>query len=124
MKQACALLIKKCALVHFPVHQTSTADDWQNLLEECLGHEIATVKLKSAEAHAAFLNEYYTDATISKEQRANLVNRYLGQLKSNHQTVRIGFAQAIGKTSKTKLQRFLKSRLSNFNLNARWKKNL
>ncbi|XP_043272300.1 tubulin-specific chaperone D [Venturia canescens] len=96
MKQACALLIKKCALVHFPVHGTSTADDWQNLLEECLGHEIVAVKMRSAEAHTAFLNEYYTDAMISKEQRYSLVGRYLGQLKSNHQAVRIGFAQAIG----------------------------
>lgn len=96
LKQACALLIKKCALVHFPVHSTSTVDEWQNLLEECLSHEVAAVRLRAAEAHTAFFNEYYTEATNSKERRNNLVDRYLDQLRSNNKTVRIGFAQAIG----------------------------
>ena len=96
MLQACALLIKKCSLIHFPVEDRKTIDDWQRLLEECLSHEVAAVKLRGAEAHEAFLNEYYTDVSISREQRDSLVDRYLAQLRSNNQTVRIGFAQAIG----------------------------
>ncbi|EFN80055.1 Tubulin-specific chaperone D [Harpegnathos saltator] len=96
MKQACALLIKKCSIVHFSIHQTDVVGkyyDWQKLLEECLSHEVSAVKSKAAEAHASFFVEYYVD--IDYERNA-VVNRYLESLRSSNQSVRIGFAQAIG----------------------------
>lgn len=96
IKQACAILIKKCAIIHFPVHSTYIVDDWQNLLEDCLSHEVSVVKLKAAEAHTAFLTEYYANANVCKEKRDVIVERYLVNLQSNHEIVRIGFAQAIG----------------------------
>ncbi|XP_046831392.1 tubulin-specific chaperone D [Vespa crabro] len=94
MKQACAVFIKKCSIVHFPIHCTNIIDDWQNLLEECLSHEVSAVKLKAAEAHTEFFTEYYTnmDPIICNA----VVNRYLDNLKSSSQVVRIGFAQAVG----------------------------
>ncbi|KAF7380514.1 hypothetical protein HZH68_016379 [Vespula germanica] len=94
MKQACAVFIKKCSIVHFPIHCTNIIDDWQNLLEECLSHEVSAVKLKAAEAHTEFFTEYYTnmDPAICN----TVVNRYLDNLKSSSQVVRIGFAQAVG----------------------------
>ncbi|XP_011865043.1 PREDICTED: tubulin-specific chaperone D [Vollenhovia emeryi] len=94
MKQACAVLIKKCSTVHFPIHFTDVVDDWQKLLEECLSHEVSAVKLKAAEAHTNFFVEYYVD--IDYDARSAVVNRYLESLQSNSQSIRIGFAQAIG----------------------------
>ncbi|XP_024892670.1 tubulin-specific chaperone D [Temnothorax curvispinosus] len=94
MKQACAVLIKKCSIVHFPIHFTDVVDDWQKLLEECLSHEVSAVKLKAAEAHTNFFLEYYVD--IDHDARSAVVNRYLESLQSSSQSIRIGFAQAIG----------------------------
>ncbi|XP_011051953.1 PREDICTED: tubulin-specific chaperone D [Acromyrmex echinatior] len=94
MKQACSTLIKKCSIVHFPVHFTDIVDDWQKLLEECLSHEVSTVKLKAAEAHTNFFLEYYVN--IDYDARSAIVNRYLESLQSSNQSIRIGFAQAIG----------------------------
>ncbi|KAL0125308.1 hypothetical protein PUN28_004437 [Cardiocondyla obscurior] len=94
MKQACAVLIKKCSIVHFPIHLSDVVDDWQKLLEECLSHEVSAVKLKAAEAHTNFFVEYYVD--INYDARNAVVNRYLESLQSSNQSIRIGFAQAIG----------------------------
>ncbi|XP_046614591.1 tubulin-specific chaperone D [Neodiprion virginianus] len=96
MKQACAVLIRKCARVHFPVHSTDIIDDWQGLLEECLSHEVASIRLKAAEAHSDFFTEYYTSAHMSPDARNVIVDRYLDNLRSNNQINRMGFAQAIG----------------------------
>ncbi|KOX68775.1 Tubulin-specific chaperone D [Melipona quadrifasciata] len=93
MKQACAVLIKKCSIVHFPI-LTKIIYDWQNLLEECLGHEVSVVKIKAAEAHTEFFQKYY--ANMSNQDRNIVINRYLDNLQSSNQLVRIGFAQAIG----------------------------
>ncbi|KAK9304251.1 hypothetical protein QLX08_004253 [Tetragonisca angustula] len=93
MKQACAVLIKKCSIVHFPI-STKIIYDWQNLLEECLGHEVSVVKIKAAEAHTEFFQKYY--ASMSNQDRNIVINRYLDNLQSSNQLVRIGFAQAIG----------------------------
>ncbi|EFN69536.1 Tubulin-specific chaperone D [Camponotus floridanus] len=93
MKQACAVLIKKCSIVHFPIHFTDIVDDWEKLLEECLSHEVSAVKLKAAEAHTNFFVEYYID--IDYNARSAVINRYLESLQSSNQ-IRIGFAQAIG----------------------------
>lgn len=70
-------------------------DDWQKLLEECLSHEVSAVKLKAAEAHTNFFVEYYVD--INYDARSAVINRYLESLQSSSQSIRIGFAQAIGK---------------------------
>lgn len=94
MKQACTVLIKKCSIVHFPIHFTEVVDDWQKLLEECLSHEVSAVKLKAAEAHTNFFVEYYID--IDYDVRSAVINRYLESLRSSNQSIRIGFAQAIG----------------------------
>lgn len=77
------------------------ADDWQKLLEECLSHEVSAVKLKAAEAHTNFFVEYYVD--VDYDVRSAVINRYLESLRSSNQSIRIGFAQAIGK-SKNKRQ--------------------
>ncbi|CAD6212668.1 GSCOCG00011035001-RA-CDS [Cotesia congregata] len=96
MKQACCTFIRKSSLVHFPIHSSSIVDEWQDFLEDCLNHEVSIVKLKAAEAHTHFFTEYYEDNYKSKEKRHTAVERYLYNLKSNHENQRIGFAQAIG----------------------------
>ncbi|XP_078041667.1 tubulin folding cofactor D isoform X2 [Augochlora pura] len=93
MKQACAVLIKKCSIVHFPISM-EVIYDWQNLLEECLGHEVSIVRTRAAEAHTEFFFKYY--ANVQREERDIVINRYLDNLQSSNQLVRIGFAQAIG----------------------------
>ncbi|XP_011303507.1 tubulin-specific chaperone D [Fopius arisanus] len=94
MKQACATLISKCSQVHFPVGR-DVVGEWQRLLEECLSHEVAGVRLRAAEAHSSFFLEYYSQDD-NKDDRDTIVSRYLENLKSSHQTVRIGFAEAMG----------------------------
>lgn len=74
------------------------SDDWQGLLEECLSHEVAGIRLKAAEAHSDFFTEYYTSAHISPDARNVIVDRYLDNLSSNNQINRMGFAQAIGES--------------------------
>lgn len=59
-----------------------------------MGHEVSVVKIKAAEAHTEFFRKYYTN--ISTQDRNVVINRYLDNLQSNNQLVRIGFAQAIG----------------------------
>lgn len=60
-----------------------------------MSHEVSAVKLKAAEAHTNFFVEYYVD--IDYDARSAVVNRYLESLQSSSQSIRIGFAQAIGK---------------------------
>ncbi|XP_051165406.1 tubulin-specific chaperone D [Leptopilina boulardi] len=96
MKQACATLIKKCALIHFPVHSTEVVADWQDLLEESLSHEVLAIRSKAAESHTEFFDEYYTDNYTDENARSVIINRYLGNLQASNQILRIGFAQAIG----------------------------
>lgn len=57
---------------------------------------MSAVKLKAAEAHTTFFVEYYVD--VDYDARSAVVNRYLESLRSTNQSVRIGFAQAIGKS--------------------------
>lgn len=59
-----------------------------------MSHEVAAVKLKAAEAHTNFFVEYYVN--IDYDARSAVVNRYLESLQSSSQSIRIGFAQAIG----------------------------
>ncbi|XP_014222529.1 tubulin-specific chaperone D [Trichogramma pretiosum] len=94
IKQACVTLIKKLASVHCHVNIKDHIDDWQNLLEDCLSNELPTVRTMSAEAHQAFLEEYYF--TWDEEARHIIINRYLSNLQSTNQLNRIGFSQAIG----------------------------
>ncbi|XP_008554133.1 tubulin-specific chaperone D [Microplitis demolitor] len=96
MQQACSTLVKKCSLVHYPIHSSDIVDEWQDLLEDCLNHDVSVVKSKAAEAHTQFFSEYYTDAHESKKKRDLVIDRYLFNLKSNNESRRIGFAQAIG----------------------------
>lgn len=55
---------------------------------------MSIVKIKAAEAHTEFFRKYY--ANINTQDRNIVINRYLDNLQSNNQLVRIGFAQAIG----------------------------
>jgi len=81
--------------IFYYIQKSHVIDDWQKLLEECLSHEVSVVKLKAAEAHTNFFVEYYID--IDYNARSAVINRYLESLQSNNQSIRIGFAQAIGK---------------------------
>ncbi|XP_063977643.1 tubulin-specific chaperone D [Diachasmimorpha longicaudata] len=95
MKQACATLINCCAQIRFRICDRTMAGDWQLFLEECLSHEVTGVRFKAAETHTHFFGKYYCEDS-SKNDRNIIVTRYLENLKSSHQTVRIGFAEAIG----------------------------
>lgn len=71
--------------------------DWQALLEESLSHEVLAIRSKAAESHTEFFAEYYTETYMDEGARSVIINRYLKNLQSNNQILRIGFAQAIGK---------------------------
>jgi len=86
-------------VILYYIQKSHVIDDWQKLLEECLSHEVSVVKLKAAEAHTNFFVEYYID--IDYNARSAIINRYLESLRSNNQSIRIGFAQAIGKESRS-----------------------
>lgn len=59
---------------------------------------MSVVKIKAAEAHTEFFQKYY--ASMSNQDRNIVINRYLDNLQSSNQLVRIGFAQAIGNVKK------------------------
>ena len=54
------------------------------------------IRLKAAESHTEFFTEYYTNHYTDEGTRSVIVDRYLGNLQSSNQILRIGFAQAIG----------------------------
>ncbi|XP_068082742.1 tubulin-specific chaperone D [Anabrus simplex] len=101
MKQACSHLIEKCSLAKMPFHGQEIVDEWQDLLDECLSHEVNVIRERAAAALPALFSEYYSNG------RDSVTTRYTKQLSANNQIVRMGFCGALGSFPKFMLERHL-----------------
>lgn len=93
LRQAFSQLIQKCAEAKLPVAQVSVLDGWQQLLDECLLHEVAIIRQRAATALTPFLLTYRSD--MPGTDRDALVDRYLRGLATGNQTARTGLAAAL-----------------------------
>lgn len=97
MKLACSYLIQKCSVSKLPYHGTHTVGDWQQLIDECLCHEVNKIRSSAAQALSAFCLEYYCiDGSVLKSKQTELVSNYTSQLSASNETIRMGHALALG----------------------------
>ncbi|CAG4914997.1 unnamed protein product [Colias eurytheme] len=105
MRQACCHCVARLAAAHAPYHTHSTIDEWLNLIEECLGHEVQAIREKAIEALPLVFEEYLQDDTLvydgvtAKDKRKQLIEKYCEQLSNtgvNGLVLRMGYARAIG----------------------------
>lgn len=81
-------------------------DEWLNLIEECLSHEVQIIREKAIEALPLVFEEYMQndefayDGVKAKVKRAQLMEKYCEQLSNtgvNGLLFRMGYARAVGK---------------------------
>lgn len=80
-------------------------DEWLNLIEECLSHEVQMIREKAIYAFPLVFDQYlrvddfvYGNMT-AKQKRLELMERYCKQLTNtgvNGLVLRMGYARAIG----------------------------
>ncbi|CAK1546044.1 unnamed protein product [Leptosia nina] len=116
MRQACCHCIAKLSLAHAPYHQDPTIDEWLNLIEECLSHEVQVIREKAIEAMPLVFEVYLQnddlvyDGVKAKEKRAHLMEKYCEQLSNagvNGLLFRMGYARAVGSLPKFVLSEHL-----------------
>lgn len=80
-------------------------DEWLNLIEECLAHEVQAIREKAIEALPHMFEQYLQDDNLkygemtAKQKRMELVDKYCEQLSNtgvNGLVLRMGYSRAIG----------------------------
>ncbi|KAL0832793.1 hypothetical protein ABMA28_000957 [Loxostege sticticalis] len=109
MRQACCQCIASLARAAAPYHQSATIDEWLNLIEECLSHEVQAIREKAITALPLVFDQYlrednlmYGDKT-AKQKRMELIEKYCEQLRNagvHGLVLRMGFARAVGSLPK------------------------
>ncbi|XP_045447141.1 tubulin-specific chaperone D [Melitaea cinxia] len=88
-------------------------DEWLNLIEECLAHEVQAIREKAIEALPHVFEQYLQDDNLkygdmtAKQKRMQLVDKYCEQLSNtgvNGLVLRMGYARAIGALPKFVLE--------------------
>ncbi|XP_063824172.1 tubulin-specific chaperone D [Ostrinia nubilalis] len=109
MRQACCQCISALARAAAPYHASATIDEWLNLLEECLSHEVQAIREKAIIALPLVFDQYLRDDNLmygdktAKEKRKELIEKYCEQLRSssvNGLVLRMGFSRAVGSLPK------------------------
>lgn len=109
MRQACCHCVATLALAKAPYHSHPTIDEWLNLIEECLSHEVQVIREKAIYALPLVFDQYLRDDNLkygnltAKEKRNELIEKYCEQLKSttvNGLLFRMGYARAVGSLPK------------------------
>lgn len=109
MRQACCHCIASIALAAAPYHGHLIIDDWLNLIEECLSHEVQIIREKAIYALPLVFDQYLRDDNLkygdvtSKEKRGQLMEKYCDYLSSsgvNGLVLRMGYARAVGSLPK------------------------
>ncbi|CAB3237106.1 unnamed protein product [Arctia plantaginis] len=109
MRQACCHCIASLALAGAPYHGHEIIDDWLNLIEECLSHEVQIIREKAIYALPLVFDEYLCDDGLKygemsvKEKRKQLLEKYCDQLSCsgvNGLVLRMGYARAVGSLPK------------------------
>ncbi|CAH2247306.1 jg15470 [Pararge aegeria aegeria] len=105
MRQAACHCLAKLSLARTPVHKEDTVDEWLNLIEECLSHEVQAIRERAIEALPHVFEQYLKDDNLhygnvtAKQKRMQLVEKYCNQLSNtgvNGQFLRMGYARALG----------------------------
>ncbi|KAL4707948.1 hypothetical protein ACJJTC_013739, partial [Scirpophaga incertulas] len=109
MRQACCQCIAALSLAGAPYHSHESIDEWLNLIEESLSHEVQIIREKAIHALPLVFDQYLRDDNImyvnktSKVKRMELTEKYCEQLKNtgvNGLVLRMGFARAVGSLPK------------------------
>ncbi|KAJ0178796.1 hypothetical protein K1T71_005571 [Dendrolimus kikuchii] len=109
MRQACCQCIASLSLAAAPYHSHDTIDEWLNLIEECLSHEVQVIREKAIYALPLVFQQYLKDDSLKygnltvKEKRNELIEKYCEQLRStsvNGLLFRMGYARAVGSLPK------------------------
>ncbi|XP_014252404.1 tubulin-specific chaperone D [Cimex lectularius] len=101
MKIACCQFINKCSLAKMPFKNTKTIDDWQEVVNECLCHEVGNIRAYAASALPSLCLEYYScngEGDVGK--CAEIVRSYTEKLEANDEILRVGHALALGSLPK------------------------
>ncbi|KAH9638460.1 hypothetical protein HF086_016785 [Spodoptera exigua] len=86
MRQACCHCIASLSLANQPYHGHAIIDEWLNLIEECLSHEVQAIREKAIHALPLVFDTYLRDDNLkygeltSKEKRKQLMEKYCEQL--------------------------------------------
>lgn len=105
MRQACCQCIAALSQAKAPFHGHSIIDEWLNLIDECLAHDVQVIREKAITALPYLIEEYlhdddvYYDGVSSKAKRDALVDKFCQQLSNtgvNGLVLRMGHARALG----------------------------
>ncbi|CAH2071317.1 unnamed protein product, partial [Iphiclides podalirius] len=106
MRQACCQCVARLALAAAPYHDhADTIDEWLDLIEECLAHEVQAIREGAIAALPLVIEQYLKEDSrpfgelSAAQKRAELVARYCDQLASagvNGLVLRMGYARAVG----------------------------
>ncbi|XP_068630988.1 tubulin-specific chaperone D [Battus philenor] len=106
MRQACCQCIARLSLAAAPYHNhPNIIDEWLNLIEECLTHEVQVIREKATCALPLVFDQYLRDDTrmfglmTTKQKRMELMEKYCELLSStgvNGLVLRMGYARAVG----------------------------
>ncbi|XP_063533150.1 tubulin-specific chaperone D [Cydia strobilella] len=116
MRQACCHCIGQLALAGAPYHAHETIDEWLNLIEECLAHEVQNIREKAIAAFPLVFDQYLRDDNMvygdmtAKQKRVMLMQRYCEQLANTGVSglvLRMGYARALGTLPKFVLSEYL-----------------
>ncbi|CAG9795264.1 unnamed protein product [Diatraea saccharalis] len=109
MRQACCQCIALLSMAAAPYHSHPTIDEWLNLIEECLSHEVQTIREKAIHALPFVFDQYLRDDKLmygdktAKFKRMELIEKYCEQLTNtgvNGLVLRMGYARAVGSLPK------------------------
>uniref|UniRef100_A0A0A9YXM9 Tubulin-specific chaperone D n=1 Tax=Lygus hesperus TaxID=30085 RepID=A0A0A9YXM9_LYGHE len=100
MKMACCQMINKCSLAQLQV-EGSVVEDWQDLLSECLCHEVSNIRLAAASALPSLCTQYYMVNGVRDEDRcSSIIKQFILKLAATDETLRVGHALALGSLPK------------------------
>ncbi|XP_046963089.1 tubulin-specific chaperone D [Vanessa cardui] len=110
MRQAACHCAARLARACAPLESGDTIDEWLNLIEECLAHEVQAIREKAIEALPLMFEQYLRDTNplyCGPVKRRQLVQKYCEQLANtgvNGLVLRMGYARAIGSLPKFVLE--------------------
>lgn len=98
MRKAVCCLIDKASYAKLPFKDDPVLDVWQKFIDECIGHIEGPVQKSAVAAIPGFFEAYYQEEGGAPKQKVqeNILACYLKGLKNEVETIRMGYALAIG----------------------------
>lgn len=99
-------MVRHCIVKNIKIYFIlSIPDEWLNLIEECLAHEVLAIREKAIKALPLVFDQYLRDDQLvygdmtAKEKRTKLMEKYCEQLRNsgvNGLVLRMGYSRAVG----------------------------